>query len=88
MVLLPVVCVAATLAHPQGVFVGIVLGLPILVWGTLVRARERFSPWCPERLTACAARGDDRRRRRHRLAGLAAGTTPAESSAVWKPNAS
>lgn len=43
-VLLPVVCGAVTLAHPQGVFVGMVLGLPILVWGTLARARERFSP--------------------------------------------
>ena len=43
-VLLPVVCAAIALAHPQGVFVGMVLGLPILVWGTAARARDRWAP--------------------------------------------
>src|SRR5699024_7329523 len=42
-VLLPVVCAAVALAHPQGVFAGIVLGLPILLGGTVSRARGRFS---------------------------------------------
>ena len=40
-VLLPVVCVAAALSHPQAVFGGIVIGLPLLVWGCLVRLHER-----------------------------------------------
>ncbi|MGO3290803.1 MULTISPECIES: DUF6541 family protein [unclassified Brachybacterium] len=86
-VLLPVVCGAVALAHPQGVFVGMVLGLPILVWGTLARARERFSPRLPAG---------------HRLWPLATLTVvalassaavwiqfrPSRDSAVWKPNAS
>lgn len=42
-VLLPVVLLAVVLAHPQGLFVGIVLGVPILVWATAARARELFA---------------------------------------------
>src|SRR5699024_3861312 len=85
--LLPVVCAAVALAHPQGVFAGIVLGLPILLWGTVSRARERFS----------SARRED-----HRLWPLATVTLvaligsvemwerfrPVRGSAVWEPNAS
>ncbi|AXK46077.1 DUF6541 family protein [Brachybacterium saurashtrense] len=41
-VLLPVACGAAALAHPQAVFGGLVLGVPLLVWACLVRARERL----------------------------------------------
>lgn len=41
-VLLPVVCGAAAIAHPQAVFAGIVLGVPLLVWACLVRGRERL----------------------------------------------
>ncbi|MGO1198761.1 MAG: DUF6541 family protein [Dermabacteraceae bacterium] len=86
-VLLPVVCGAVTLAHPQGVFVGMVLGLPILVWGTLARARERFSPslrmthrlWPLAVLTVVALVGS---------AAMWVQLRPGESSAVWKPNAS
>ena len=40
-VLLPVVCAAAALAHPQAVFSGIALGVPVLVWASVVRIRER-----------------------------------------------
>jgi hypothetical protein len=40
-VLLPVACAAAALAHPQAVFGGLVIGLPLLVWGCIVRVRER-----------------------------------------------
>ncbi|WP_151904657.1 DUF6541 family protein [Brachybacterium ginsengisoli] len=86
-VLLPVTGAAVALAHPQGVFSAMVLGLPILVWGTVSRARERFS----------AARVPG-----HRLWPLAVLTVvgiavssdlwtrfrPVQSSAVWKPNAS
>ena len=86
-VLLPVVCAAIALAHPQGVFVGMVLGLPILVWGTAARARDRWAPglaprprlWPLATLTAVA------------LIGSAAAwieLRPSQSSAVWKPNAS
>lgn len=86
-VLLPAVCAAVALAHPQGVFVGMVLGLPILVWGTVARAHGRFSTrlptgprlWPLAALTVVA------------LAGSAAvwiRFRPPESSAVWKPNAS
>ena len=86
-VLLPVVCAAIALAHPQGVFVGMVLGLPILVWGTAARARDRWAPglaprprlWPLATLTAVA------------LIGSAAAWVelrPSQSSAVWKPNAS
>ena len=86
-VLLPVVCAAIALDHPQGVFVGMVLGLPILVWGTAARARDRWAPglaprprlWPLATLTAVA------------LIGSAAAwieLRPSQSSAVWKPNAS
>ncbi|MDN5821651.1 MAG: hypothetical protein L0H39_09190, partial [Brachybacterium sp.] len=86
-VLLPVVCAAAALAHPQGVFVGMVLGLPILVWGTLARARERFSStartgprlWPLAVVTLAALAGSAAVWIRYR---------PPESSAVWMPNAS
>src|SRR5699024_10335426 len=86
-VLLPVACAAVALAHPQGVFAGIVLGLPILLWGRVSRARERFP----------SARRED-----HRLWPLATVTLvaligsvemwerfrPVRGSAVWEPNAS
>ncbi len=86
-VLLPVICAAVTLAHPQGVFVGMVLGLPILVWGTLARARQRFSPsavpgprlWPLTVLTVVALAGS---------AVIWLRFRPPESSAVWEPNAS
>ena len=86
-VLLPVVCAAVALAHPQGVFAGIVLGLPILLWGTVVRARERFSParragrrlWPLATLTLVALIGSVEVWGRFR---------PVRGSAVWEPNAS
>src|SRR5699024_9351683 len=40
LVLLASGCGAVALAHPQGVFGGLVLGVPILLWATLVRARS------------------------------------------------
>lgn len=42
MVLLPVVCGAAALAHPQAVFSALALGAPVLVWACLVRLRARL----------------------------------------------
>ena len=86
-VLLPVVCAAVTLAHPQGVFVGMVLGLPILIWGTLARARERFSPsvrtahrlWPLAVVTVVALAGS---------AAMWVRLRPSQESAVWEPNAS
>ena len=41
-VMLPVVCGAAALAHPQAVFAGLALALPLLVWACLVRVRDRL----------------------------------------------
>lgn len=89
-VLLPVVCGTVALAHPQGVFVGMVLGLPILVWGTLARAGDRFvsrrSPaldrprlWPLALVTGVALVGS---------AAVWIRFRPVESSAVWKPNSS
>lgn len=86
-VLTPVFLAAVTLAHPQGVFVGIVLCVPILVWATgahLVGAIRRI-PGAARRLWPTAA-----------LAVAAVGMTaltwtrfrPPQSSAVWEPNAS
>lgn len=40
-VLLPMVCAAAALAHPQAVFGGLVIGLPLLVCGCIAGLRER-----------------------------------------------
>ncbi|GAA4522101.1 hypothetical protein GCM10023160_09970 [Brachybacterium paraconglomeratum] len=86
-VLLPAVCAAVALAHPQGVFAGMVLGLPILVWGTISRAYERFSAsrvpghrlWPLAVLTLVALAGS---------AVVWVQFRPVQSSAVWKPNAS
>lgn len=87
LVLLVAGCGAVGLAHPQGVFAGIVLGVPILLWATVLRARE---------LVSRAARAVPR-------FALTAGLTavvmvassvlwvrarPSEASAVWEPNAS
>ena len=41
-VLLPVSCAAAALAHPQAVFGGLVIGVPLLAWACLVRLRVRL----------------------------------------------
>jgi hypothetical protein len=84
-VLLPAVCGAVALAHPQGVFVALVLGVPVMVWATLVAIGD-------------LAR---RRRAGARLAVLAVLTgvilviaqdawhrfRPVQASAVWEPNA-
>lgn len=86
-VLTPFFLAAVTLAHPQGVFVGIVLCVPILVWATgahLVDAIRRI-PGAVGRLWPTAV-----------LAIVAVGMTaltwtrfrPPQSSAVWEPNAS
>ena len=86
-VLLPVVCGAVALAHPQGVLVGMVLGVPILVWATLVRAGELLArrPGAGRRLWPFAAL----------TLLIGAGCVlawdvfrPSASSAVWEPNAS
>lgn len=86
-VLLPLVCGAVALAHPQGVFVALVLGVPVLVWATLVAAAElvRRRPRAGVRLAALvvltavvlvvAQDGWHRFR-------------PVQDSAVWEPNAS
>ncbi|MGP9681514.1 DUF6541 family protein [Brachybacterium sp. AOP3-A1-3] len=86
-VLLPAVCLAAALAHPQGVFVGIVLGLPILAWATLVRARDLIAgvPGSVRRLLPLVVMT---------VGGGAIAwqvwqrARPPQSSAVWEPNAS
>lgn len=86
-VLLPVVCAAVAVAHPQGVFVGMVVGLPILVWGTLARAGDRLAGrrragtrlWPLATLTVLALAGSAMVWLRFR---------PSEESAVWEPNAS
>src|SRR5699024_9319955 len=86
-VLLPVICGAVALAHPQGVLVGMVLGVPILVWATLVRAGELLArrPGAGRRLWPFAAL----------TLLIGAGCVlawdvfrPSASSAVWEPNAS
>jgi hypothetical protein len=92
-VLLPAVCGAVALAHPQGVFVGMALGLPVLVWGTLSRARDRVAA------RTATAPGAPGARRVWPLAVLTVAALlgsaaawirlrPSESSAVWEPNAS
>ncbi|MCT1775961.1 hypothetical protein M3B01_07745 [Brachybacterium sp. p3-SID957] len=86
-VLTPVVLASVTLSHPQSVFVGIVLCLPIMVWATgvhLVSAVRRvpgalYRLWPTAVLTLIA------------IVGTAATWTrfsPPQSSAVWGPNAS
>ena len=84
-VLTPACLAAVALAHPQSVFVGIVLCLPILLWATgahLVDAVRRH-PGALARLgttAALAAVG---------IAGTAFAWTrfrPVQSSAVWGPN--
>ncbi|WP_422115599.1 DUF6541 family protein [Brachybacterium sp. UNK5269] len=86
-VLLPAACGAAALAHPQGVFVGMVLGLPILVWATLLRGRDLLArvPGAWARLWPLATLSVVA------VAGSAAVWTrlrPSQGSAVWEPNAS
>lgn len=86
LVLAPLILLSAALAHPQGVFVGIALGLPILGWAALVRARDlvlrapdswrRFWPLALLTLVAAVV---------SRQIWLVA--RPPQSSAVWRPNA-
>lgn len=86
-VLLPVVCGAAALAHPQSVFAGLALALPLLVWACLVRVRERL------------VRGPGPGRRAWPLLALTAVVLavalpawvllrPSASSSFWPPTAS
>src|SRR5699024_3312294 len=85
-VLLPAACGAVALAHPQGVFVGAVLGVPILLWATLLRMRDLLTrvpgAWArlwPLALLSVLA-----------VAGASAAWVrlrPVQSSAVWEPNA-
>ncbi len=85
-VLLPATCGAVALAHPQGVFVGVVLGVPILLWGTLLRARDLVARtprtwrrlWPLALVSALAVAGSSIAWVRLR---------PVQSSAVWEPNA-
>ena len=85
-VLLPVSCAAAALAHPQAVFGGLVLGVPLLVWACLVHLRERL------------VRGPGAGRRVWPLllgtAAVVAGAVPAwlelrptEAASFWTPTA-
>src|SRR5690606_28123615 len=85
-VLLPAACGAVALAHPQGVFVGAVLGVPILLWGTLLRMRDLLTRvpgawarlWPLALLSVLAVAGGSAAWVRLR---------PVQSSAVWEPNA-
>src|SRR5699024_6582831 len=89
LVLLASGCGAVSLAHPQGVFGGLVLGVPILLCATLVGARalalrRRRSPACcaflfTAALTAVGMAGSSMLWPRAR---------PGRGSAVWEPNAS
>lgn len=86
-VLLVASCGAVTIAHPQGVFVSIVIGLPILVWACLVRiagllgrvrgAGPALAWLAPITLVAFVISGT-----------LWVRARPPQTSAVWGPNAS
>ncbi|MBB5830360.1 DUF6541 family protein [Brachybacterium aquaticum] len=85
-VLLVAACASVALAHPQGVFVGLILGVPMLVWAVLVRAGDLVlrRPRVLRRLVPLAL---------VTAAVMYIGWTgfeefrPSESSAVWEPNA-
>lgn len=87
LVLLASGCGAVALAHPQGVFGGLVLGVPILLWATLVRARDLAlrrpratgAFLVTAALTAVVMAGS---------AMLWTRARPGRGSAVWEPNAS
>lgn len=86
-VLLAAACGAVGLAHPQGVFAGIVLGVPILLWATVLRTRDLAlrAPRAMPRFALTAA-----------LTAVVVVASsvlwvrarPSEESAVWEPNAS
>src|SRR5699024_9089897 len=87
LVLLASGCGAVALAHPQGVFGGLVLGVPFLLWATLVRARDLAlrrpratgAFLVTPALTAVVMAGS---------AMLWTRARPGRGSAVWEPNAS
>lgn len=84
--LVPVVCVAIIVAHPQGVFAAIALGLPIIVWAFQLRLAQ-LEParggWAPLLITAA-----------HLVVGIGVASyvwprfRPSQESSVWTPNAS
>lgn len=84
-VITPAVLAAVTLSHPQGVFAGIVLGLPILAWavGAHVVDAVRRHRGALMRAGVAAV-----------LLAVATGATamtwtrfrPSQASAVWEPN--
>ncbi|MFC7375292.1 MULTISPECIES: DUF6541 family protein [unclassified Brachybacterium] len=84
--LLPAACGAVALAHPQGVFAGIVLCVPILLWASGVRISElaRRVPgalarlWPVAALTVIATTAS---------LWLWTAARPPQSSSVWEPNA-
>src|SRR5699024_7550738 len=86
-VVLAAACFAAGLAHPQGVFSGIVLGVPILLWAVALRGRDllRRLPGAGARFWPAAVLA---------VVVLIASwqvwiqLRPSEDSAVWGPNAS
>jgi len=85
-VLLPAVCGAVALAHPQGVFVALVICIPVMVWATFAAAGDlvRRRPRDGRRLVAVGA-----------LTAVAVVVAldgwhrfrPPLTSAVWEPNA-